>query len=646
MNDMNKKYYYAISIIFILFVHFYSYNSNFTQKVDNILFDYSHKFYMHDDKKSSNVIVVDIDEYSLAKLGQWPWPRLLLAKLLAGIDKYGPASVGTDIIFSEKDRTSMSEVLSFYRNILRVNLEVTGLSPYMYNNDTIFAGSIGKHNTVLSLYLSDSEIGKECKLRSQISFDSSELNLKSSPYLLCPLQSFLDKSEHYGFVNMELDDDGLFRRSSIFRKYNEVIIPTLSLGMLMQSDGNISIDQNSYLQFSDYSVKLHDDSSVLINWYPDSWYKKVSAYDVLTQSVPKELVKNKHIVIGSSAVSLHDQVSVTGGRLMAGVLTHVTLLDNFLHDDVISQPNYFKVLLTILSAIIVIIMFILLIKKSRLVIFSIYILVFLGAIVVNLVYINNGLYISLAYLILPLSVLFFLMNIGELFISFYERKAFLEDLNKSNKAILDGMVHVASVHDVETGAHIVRTKNYIKHLAEHTVNRGFYKKELTRFKIEAMYVAAPLHDVGKVGITDAILKKPGKLTAMEFEVMKTHPVLGLHIINNLIKNYEENMFFKTAKNIAHFHHEKWDGSGYPEGLKGKKIPIEARFMALADVYDALMSKRCYKKSFTLDETVEIILEGRGSHFDPVLTDMFMEVKDEFAKIAKEYADDAPLDLHP
>jgi response regulator RpfG family c-di-GMP phosphodiesterase len=147
-----------------------------------------------------------------------------------------------------------------------------------------------------------------------------------------------------------------------------------------------------------------------------------------------------------------------------------------------------------------------------------------------------------------------------------------------------------------------------------------------------------MHDIGKVGIADSILKKEGKLTPLEYEVMKTHPDLGKHIINNAISSYHLNDFFLMARNIAYYHHEKWDGSGYPEGLKGEEIPLEARFMALADVYDALVSKRVYKEAFSYERSVKIIFEGRTKHFDPILVDAFMEIKDEFQKIADTYSD--------
>ncbi len=206
------------------------------------------------------------------------------------------------------------------------------------------------------------------------------------------------------------------------------------------------------------------------------------------------------------------------------------------------------------------------------------------------------------------------------------------------------MVHVAEVHDIETGAHILRTKKYIRLLAQYIykqVNHPYHSR-LSPLIIEMLYRTAPLHDIGKVGIPDSVLKKPGKLTFTEYEVMKTHPDLGRHIINNAMKSYEQNEFFTMAINIAYTHHEKWDGSGYPEGIEGEEIPIEGRFMAIADVYDALVNRRVYKEEFSYAKTYKIMKEGRGTHFDPLLLDAFFEIKEQFREIAERYTDESEM----
>jgi len=201
------------------------------------------------------------------------------------------------------------------------------------------------------------------------------------------------------------------------------------------------------------------------------------------------------------------------------------------------------------------------------------------------------------------------------------------------------MASLAETRDNETGNHIRRTQNYVRTLAQKLRDHPRFRAQLDDDTIELLYKSAPLHDIGKVGIPDAILLKPGKLTPEEFEVMKTHTTLGRDAIlaaERLIN--APSTFLRLAREIAHFHQEKWDGSGYPEGLAGEAIPVSARLMAVADVYDALIARRVYKPPFPHDEAVQIIRAGRDQHFDPDMVDAFVAVQGEFRAIAERYAD--------
>jgi len=158
-----------------------------------------------------------------------------------------------------------------------------------------------------------------------------------------------------------------------------------------------------------------------------------------------------------------------------------------------------------------------------------------------------------------------------------------------------------------------------------------FKEQTSSWNIEQMILSAQLHDVGKIAIDDSILRKPGKLTNEEFDKMKTHTILGGDIIKNIQKKTGEREFLDYAFIFAVYHHEKWDGSGYPYGKKGEEIPLPARLMAIIDVYDALISERPYKKPYSHEEAVKIINEGKGAHFDPALTDLFLLVSDNLEK---------------
>ena len=198
---------------------------------------------------------------------------------------------------------------------------------------------------------------------------------------------------------------------------------------------------------------------------------------------------------------------------------------------------------------------------------------------------------------------------------------------------------MAESRDPETGNHIRRTQRYVKVLAQEVAKHDKYKDYLTPEVITSLYKSAPLHDIGKVGVEDRILLKPGKLTDEEFEEMKHHTTYGRDALLAAEGSIDTaDNFLVFAKEIAYAHQEKWDGSGYPEGLSGEAIPLSARLMAVADVYDALISKRVYKPAFSHEKSLNIILEGKGKHFEPLLVDCFMAVADEFRQIAKNYAD--------
>lgn len=201
---------------------------------------------------------------------------------------------------------------------------------------------------------------------------------------------------------------------------------------------------------------------------------------------------------------------------------------------------------------------------------------------------------------------------------------------------IQALASLSETRDNETGGHIQRTKNYVRALAIN-LKDTFALDDRT---IDLLYKSAPLHDIGKVGVPDAILLKPGKLTDEEFEQMKQHPTLGknaLEVAEHGLGD-QSSSFLRFAKEIAYGHHERWDGQGYPQQLAGEAIPLSARLMAVADVYDALISHRVYKPPFPHTQAVSMILEGRGTHFDPQIIDAFMELQEEFRQIALTHAD--------
>lgn len=206
---------------------------------------------------------------------------------------------------------------------------------------------------------------------------------------------------------------------------------------------------------------------------------------------------------------------------------------------------------------------------------------------------------------------------------------------------IHSLASLAETRDNETGKHLLRTQRYVRLLAKKLADHPKFSNFLSEETIELLFKSAPLHDIGKVGVPDSILLKPGKLSYDECAVMKTHCDLGYQALFKAEQVFElkdRPSFLAHAKDIIYTHHEKWDGSGYPRGLAGEDIPVSGRLMAVADVYDALICRRVYKPPFDHEKAASIIQEGRGSHFDPDIVDAFMEIRAEFEKIANEFGD--------
>ena len=217
----------------------------------------------------------------------------------------------------------------------------------------------------------------------------------------------------------------------------------------------------------------------------------------------------------------------------------------------------------------------------------------------------------------------------------------LAENDLTQRVSIRALAHLAETRDPETGKHILRTQGYVQQLANALRQHPRFAATLSEQYVDLLSRSTPMHDIGKVGVPDHVLLKPGKLTPEEWAIMQTHAKLGCEAIEQAELDIEMPLpFLSLAKEIAHWHHEKWDGSGYPDGLAGDAIPVSARLMAVADVFDALISARVYKPPLSFEAARNIIASGRGKHFDPDMTDAFLAGFDDFVAIAERYRDEA------
>jgi putative two-component system response regulator len=207
-----------------------------------------------------------------------------------------------------------------------------------------------------------------------------------------------------------------------------------------------------------------------------------------------------------------------------------------------------------------------------------------------------------------------------------------EQLNRMQNSIVEVLADMVENRDKGTDGHIERTSIFLRILMEGMKERGVYEKEIGTWDVNKMVLAARMHDLGKISITDLIINKPGKLTPEEYQIMKTHAVEGERIIEEIISRTGDSDFLSNAKLFAGYHHERWDGKGYSRGLKGEEIPLQGRIMAIVDVYDALVHDRPYKKAFTNEVAVKMIMENSGTHYDPEIAKVFYELRDQFQAV--------------
>ena len=221
-----------------------------------------------------------------------------------------------------------------------------------------------------------------------------------------------------------------------------------------------------------------------------------------------------------------------------------------------------------------------------------------------------------------------------------EQMRSIRRLSDSTAKMQDGLIiimaNLVEHRDSDTGDHIQKTAEYVRIIAEGLKRRGYYAEKLTPKFMSEIVRSAPLHDVGKINISDKILNKAGKLTEEEYEIMKTHTLAGKSIVEKAIGTVEGESYLKEARNMAAYHHERWDGKGYPEGLHGEVIPLSARIMAIADVFDALTSVRVYKPAFSFDDAVQEIIDGAGSAFDPKCVEAFTDSLPEIKVVFNKY----------
>ena len=450
----------------------------------------------------------------------------------------------------------------------------------------------------------------------------------------------------YVCINNEFDGDGVLRKLPLLIKYRDQIYPNLSLAILAKYVGAESVEitkdfWGTVIKIKEFAIPIDQQGYYQLRFGgPGKSHQFISAVDLLNDTIGNEDYSGKIFLIGASAAGLNDLHHTVFDPSFPGIETHAVFLSNVLNRQFVRIPNWeslYIVIACLLTGIISGLMFFFFLPIRAVLLACGWLVILTGCSFV--LFTNKDVYVSPTGQVLVSTIMVIICS----FIRYFgENKRVLDgitQLARVQQVTLEVMATVAETRDPETGGHIQRTKRYVKVLAEHLRDNQKDEGTLTEDYIETLFHSAPLHDIGKVGIPDHILLKPGPLDNDEFSIMKRHSEYGVNIIKSASVKLENHNFLQIAEEIAATHHEKWDGSGYPIGLKGKGIPISGRLMAVADVYDALISKREYKAAFTHEKSKAIILEGQGTHFDPVIIEAFLEVEHEFINIARKFDDD-------
>ncbi|KJR97766.1 MAG: hypothetical protein VR65_22275 [Desulfobulbaceae bacterium BRH_c16a] len=603
------------------------------------------------------VLIVDIDEASLARYGQWPWPRHLVARLLGIVRDGTPDSVGIDILFAEPDRSSLMFVNRDLKTEFGTELDISSMPPERVDHDWALSSTLNRGSFYLGVMFRFGE-----KNQTQVELPDSRLVVTHlsrdgegiHPFpvadgVVAALPQLAVSADGSGFVNAAPDTDGVIRRVPLFIQYGNTLYPSLALATYMRSQKSknmvIQSDKGGLVSIKAGETLIPVDKQGFVGLRfrgPSGTYPHISASDVLDGTISKDAFYGKIVFVGSSAEGLKDLHATLFDRRLSGVEVHATMVGAILDHDFISTPAWTSgaqgigVLLSVLLSLTIVLWFSTWATALTLLGF-LFIVPLSSAMLLKSHHVFISPVSTMAVCILSFALLAITrFRSEELRVLHRERQ-----LAAARDCAIVGLASLAETRDAETGNHILRTQKYVQAMARHLVHHKSLDYRLQPKEVDLLFKSSPLHDVGKVGVPDSILLKPGPLTLPEFEAMKKHTLYGAEALaraESVSGISDDTSFLKTAREIALTHHEKWDGTGYPHGVKGKDIPLSGRLMALADVYDALISERVYKKAMSHEAVADIIRNSRGTHFDPEIVDVFEALEDEFWVISQKHAD--------
>ena len=597
---------------------------------------------------SQDVVIVDVDDRSLSTIGQWPWRRDVVGRLITRLQSAGASAIALDIIFAESDRDGQPR-----------DAEGRATRHMATTPDAALAGTLRDGRVILGYGLTFEAAPRAqtpCFLRPiGIAIvqppDERHEPLFHATGVVCNLPLLAEAAAASGFLNAAPDSDGILRRVPLLAELNGRIYPGLALAAVVAATGardmalRITNVNASVLTLGTRTVPIDGKGNLLLRYRGKKrTFPYFSAADVLTDQVPVGALRGKIVFVGTTALGTREVVATPLDTLFAGVEVQATVADNLLEQDFIRR----SALGTILESLVVLVVGIAVAELvAGLGIASG--LTGAAASVAGLwwgtVWLLSARGVFISPLLPTFAVLAALavMTLAKFSVERGRADSASRDKTTAQRVMVQALLSLTEVRDAETGRHSRRTQQYTRLLAEQLATQPDFRAYLTHERIDLLSSLAPLHDIGKVGIPDHILNKPGALTPDELVQMRTHPTLGRDVIlkTEARVGVRHDATLEMAKDIVYTHHERWDGGGYPQGLRGTAIPVAGRVMALVDVYDAVHARSLYRTCRSHDDTVAFIVGGKGTHFDPGVVDAFVVVAPLFKSASDEALADNP-----
>jgi adenylate cyclase len=601
---------------------------------------------------TGRVSIVAADERSIAEIGQWPWRRDVVARLVDRLRDLGARVIAFDVILSEPDRFGSPQPPGS-------NGSETGVTP----TDQALAAAL-EHQQVVTSYAftfngpvgNIGNVGNTGNTPSCVLHPLHAVQVtasgRASPAhrlfrpsgVLCSLPLFSRAAGASGFLNVSPDADGIVRRVPLVMEYRGEVYPSLGLAAVQQIGDTRSVTMSATsggaltLRLAGQTIPLDAHGRLLIGFRgPGRTIRSVGASDVLEGRLPAGSLADQIVFVGGTALGVGDQVATPLDTSYPGLELHATVAENLLGRHFIALPAFGTAydLGTAVAAALAVAMFTIaggLLWGGLGTAIGCVVVWGLAAWALE----TRHTFCSPLFPTLSATMSLAVLTVAR--VVHEQRRAEREKRRRqrAQRFTVHSLTSLTETRDVGTGKHARRTQAYTRLVAGLLAKSPRYRRTLTPETIELMAILAPLHDIGKVGIPDAVLNKPGPLTPDEYAQMRTHPHLGYNAIVNAEAgaSIEDKEVLSLAKDMVFTHHEWWDGRGYPRGLAGEAIPIGGRILAVVDVYDALVASRPYRLSVPHEQAVGIIRAQSGTHFDPDVVDAFVAAERDIEALSK------------